>query len=48
MPEILWINDVPMPAVSEQEHLDRMDMMCQDDEWDWFNDPNYVGSRHHY
>jgi hypothetical protein len=25
-----------------------MDLICQDDEWDWLNDPNYVGSRHHY
>lgn len=47
MPSITWIDDVPMPAMSEDDYFDQMSI-DEEDEWDWENDPNYVGSRHHY
>lgn len=44
MPEILWIDDLPMPAMSEEEHKESEHY----EDSDWWNDPNCVMSRHHY
>ena len=45
MPEMTWIDDVPMPAMSEEEHQESSEHY---EDSDWWNDPNCVMSRHHY
>lgn len=45
MPEMNWIDDVPMPAMSEKEHQESSEHY---EDSDWWNDPNCVMSRHHY
>ena len=45
MPEMTWIDDVPMPAMSEEEHQESSEHY---EDSDWWNDPNNVMSRHHY
>jgi len=44
MPEITWIDDLPMPAISEDEYQESEHY----EDSDWWNDPNCVMSRHHY
>jgi len=46
MPEILWIDDLPMPALAEEDYQESEYKDYEDS--DWYNDPNCVMSRHHY
>ncbi len=45
MPEITWVDDVPMPAMSEDDYNESSENY---EDSDWWNDPNCVMSRHHY
>lgn len=45
MPEITWVDDVPMPTMSEEEYQESSEHY---EDSDWWNDPNCVMSRHHY
>ena len=47
MPELLWIDDVPMPANMAEEDYQESEYKDYEDS-DWWNDPNCVMSRHHY
>ena len=47
MPELLWIDDVPMPANMAEEDYTEPKYKDYEDS-DWYNDPNCVMSRHHY
>lgn len=46
MPEIIWVDDVPMPAMIAEEPQEETSEHYEDS--DWWNDPNCVMSRHHY
>jgi len=47
MPEMIWIDDVPMPAMLAEEDYQETEYKDYEDS-DWYNDPNSVMSRHHY
>ena len=46
MPELLWIDDIPMPNMAEEDYQESEYKDYEDS--DWWNDPNCVMSRHHY
>lgn len=46
MPEMIWIDDVPMPNMAEEDYQESEYKDYEDS--DWYNDPNSVMSRHHY
>jgi hypothetical protein len=46
MPELLWIDDIPMPNMAEEDYQETEYKDYEDS--DWWNDPNCVMSRHHY
>jgi hypothetical protein len=47
MPEVLWIDDVPMPANMAEEDYQETDYKDYEDA-EWYNDPNSVMSHWHY
>mgnify|MGYP003337700203 CR=1 FL=1 len=52
MPEIIWVDDVPMPVNPWLETKQNVNFDTEKTEHyedsDWYNDPNCVMSRHHY
>ena len=46
MPELLWIDDIPMPNMAEEDYQETEYKDYEDEEW--YNDPNSVMSHWHY